>query len=98
MATAHYGPARERRKRGDLALVAVATRELEEALPCRLVGPERCAAGNVTADLLGHRLDFLFDPRLVFGRAEQHLDPGLGAVVRLDVVVDQQFAEDEADT
>src|SRR5204862_6492267 len=75
-----------------------APRELAEALARGLVRPERAFVGvDVAGDLLGDRTDFGDDPRLEVGIAEQLVDPGVGAVVRLHVVLEQEFAEEKPD-
>ena len=47
--------------------------------------------------MLGVRANLRDHPRLEFGIPEQQVDPGFGAVVGLDVVLEQQLAEDEPD-
>src|SRR5437868_900908 len=95
IATTHYGPACERRNRS--ALFEPATGEFDEAFARSLVRPQRRIVGDVPGNLFGDRPDFLDDARLVLGVVEQLVDPRFGAVVGLDVVLQQQLAEDETD-
>src|SRR4051794_28432524 len=78
-------------------LLEPAARELTEALARLLVRHQRGVVGDVAGDLFGYSPNLRDNPCLVFGIAEQLLDPSLRAVVGLDVVFDQQLAENEPD-